>query len=668
MARPRHSILALLFVVPALAHADPPAASEDKTLSPYFVVEGAAPGIEAMPLESTNADVHISGVIADVVVTQVYRNDGDRTINARYVFPASTRAAVYGMKMTIGDRTIVAKIKEREAAKAEYDEAKKEGKTASLLEEDRPNVFSMSVANILPKDRIAVELRYTELLVPTDGTYELVYPTVVGPRYASETTATGRAAAAPENQFVATPYTHAGTAPGYHTGIRVELAAGMTIASIDSPSHRIATHWTAKHDGATVELDGADDTAGNRDFVLHYQLAGKDIAQGMLAFPGAKENFFVMMVQPPHRPAPDAIPPREYVFIIDVSGSMEGFPLDTAKALMTDLLGRLRPTDKFDVLLFSGADQLWKPESVAATPSAVAEAVAYVGAERGGGGTELLPAIQHAMTLPRPSTGESRSFVVITDGYIAEEPAVFDQIRDHLGEANVFAFGIGSSVNRHLMEGVAKAGQGEAFIVADPSQAPAAAEKFRSYIEAPVLTNVKLAFDGFDAYDVQPAVLPDVFAERPVVVIGKYRGTPSGKVTLTGVSGHGRFVSTLDASTVVPDAKQSALSYLWARTKISELSDFYREDVNHDAVVKLGLDYNLLTKFTSFIAVEQLVRTTAGSTDVDQPLPMPAGVSDSAVAMSTGGMAIGAEPPLPVVLAVLALALVAIRVRRRRLA
>ncbi|HEY1557752.1 MAG TPA: VIT domain-containing protein [Kofleriaceae bacterium] len=668
----RHASVLFVLLASSLASADPPT---DKSLSPYFVVEGSKPGVEAMPLEATHADVHISGVIADVVVRQTYRNEGDQTINARYVFPASTRAAVYGMQMTIGDRTIVAKIKEREAARADYEAAKKTGKTASLLEEDRPNVFSMSVANILPKDKIDVELRYTELLVPTDGVYELAYPTVVGPRYVSE-----RAdAKSPTADFTASPYTHGGVPPTYDFGIAVHIAAGMPIAAIDSPSHAITTSFSAKHDAADIALAGMDPTAGTKDFILHYQLAGAGLQQGLLLFPGgpakpdplhpgsgAKESFFLTMVQPPRRPAAGDIPAREYVFIVDVSGSMEGFPLTTAKHLMHDLLGRLRPTDTFDVLLFSGADELYAKTSVPAVATQIDAAERFIDAHDGGGGTELLPAIQHAMTLPR-TDGVSRSFVVVTDGYIAEEPAVFDEIRDHLGEANVFSFGIGTSVNRHLMEGVAKAGQGEAFIVTSEKDGDAAAAKFRDYVEAPVLTKVEVAFDGLDTYDVQPKVLPDVFAERPVIVFGKYRGEPKGTITLTGVSGHGRFVSKLDVAGARPDAGNAALAYLWARAKVSELSDFYREDANQKEVTALGLQYNLLTKFTSFIAVEDVVRTTKGSTDVDQPLPMPAGVSDASVAYASGGgsMSVGDEPPLAVILLLVAIGIAAANVRHR---
>jgi Ca-activated chloride channel family protein len=218
---------------------------------------------------------------------------------------------------------------------------------------------------------------------------------------------------------------------------------------------------------------------------------------------------------------------------------------------------------------------------------------------------------------------------------------MFEHIRNHLGEANVFSFGIGSSVNRHLVDGVAKAGQGEPFVILDPKQAPDVAKKFREYVESPVLTDVEVKFDGFSTYDVSPTVLPDVFANRPVVVFGKYKGTPSGKITLTGVSGRGRFVATIEPAKYSADASNSALSYLWARNKISELSDFSLDEANKEQVTKLGLQYNLLTRYTSFIAVQQIVRNTSGSTDVTQPLPMPEGVSDLAV-----GNEVGAEPGL----------------------
>jgi Ca-activated chloride channel family protein len=646
--------LASLASLAPVASADPSTAP-DKTESPYFVVEGARSGVEALPLESTNAEVHIAGVIADVKVTQTYKNDGDQTISAHYVFPASTRAAVYGMKMTIGDRVIVAKIKEREAARAEYEQAKTEGKTASLLEQDRPNVFSMNVANILPKDRIQVELEYTELLVPTEGVYELVYPTIVGPRYVSGGTDSTDAT----NKFLATPYTHAGVAPKSTFGLHVTMAAGMPIQAIESPSHKIAKQLALGGDRASIDLD--DPAGGNRDFILHYRLSGDDLGTGLLLYPGAKENFFLAMVQPPARPAVAEIPAREYVFIVDVSGSMNGFPLDVTKKLMQQLLSRLRSTDKFDIEMFSGGSDLFAEHSVPATATNIKAGIEFMNGQAAGGGTELRPALERAMQI-EPSPNTSRTFIVVTDGFISEEAAMFDTVRSHLGEANVFAFGIGSSVNRHLIEGIAKAGQGEAFVVEGEKTAEEVAGRFRAYVETPVLTKVNVAFDGLDAYDVSPVRAPDVFAQRPVVVFGKYRGDAKGKITVTGVTGKGRFVATLDAATTKADPSNKALQYLWARTKIGELSDFVSGDEHKADVVALGLQYNLLTRYTSFIAVQQLVRAT-GSTDVVQPQPMPAGVSDDAI-----GMEVGPEPELMLLVGLVLFACGFRLVRRGRLA
>ena len=248
--------------------AGPAPAPETKTLAPYFLVKGD-PGVDHLPLKGTRVDIAVSGVIAAVKVVQTYRNEGSRPINASYVFPASTRAAVYGMRMRIGDRVIVARIKEREAAKQEFDTAQKEGKSASLLEQQRPNVFSMNLANIMPGDQIEIELLYTELLVPTDGVYEVVFPTVVGPRYPSPT----GSSATKENRWVESPYLHQGKKPTSTLHISTRVSAGVPIQDLSCTSHKISPLWQSPT-VAQLTLDDADTFQGNRDFVLRYRLAG----------------------------------------------------------------------------------------------------------------------------------------------------------------------------------------------------------------------------------------------------------------------------------------------------------------------------------------------------------------------------------------------------------
>jgi Ca-activated chloride channel family protein len=613
----------------------------DKTLSPYFLVKSDDPNTDQLPLKSASAAVNVAGVIADVKVTQVYQNEGKNALEAIYVFPASTRASVYGMKMTIGERTIIAKIQEREKARQDYEQAKQEGKSASLLEQQRPNVFQMNVANILPGDVIKVELSYTELLIPTDGIYELVYPTVVGPRYSNMPEA-----GAPRSEgWVQNPYLHQGESPTYQFDITVNLAGSMPIQEVTCATHKVNVSF----DGpalASVKLDPSEKFGGNKDYILKYRLAGGKIESGLLLYSGEKENFFLLMVQPPERVKTEQIPPREYVFIVDVSGSMRGFPLDISKELLKKLIGNLRPSDKFNVLLFAGTSALMSEQSLPATSENITRAIQFIDMQRGGGGTELLPALNHALEL-KGTESYSRSMVIVTDGYVHVEKEAFDLIRNRLGDANMFAFGIGSSVNRFLIEGMARVGMGEPFVITKPEEAPGKAEKFRQYIQTPVLTNIRADFRGFDVYDAEPPAIPDVLAERPLILFGKWKGSPKGKIKLTGISGSQDYVKTVDVSQVKPLEVNAALPYLWARHRISLLSDYnkvYPDDDTVKEVTRLGLTYSLLTEYTSFVAIDSLVRRKDGKlTTVTQALPLPEGVSDSAV----GGASLKAAKSAP---------------------
>lgn len=601
----------------------------DKTLSPYFFVKSDDPDLDALPLKSTSAEVNVAGVIADVTVTQVYANEGKKALEAIYVFPASTRAAVYGLKMTIGERTITAKIKKRDEARQDYEQAKAAGKSASLLEEHRPNVFQMNVANILPGDIIKVELKYTELLVPTDGLYEMVYPTVVGPRYSN----TPESTASPLEKWVKNPYLHQGEKAPCTFSMKVNLATGLPIQEITCPSHKV----NIGYDGpsmAAVKLDSSEQYGGNRDFILRYRLAGKKIESGLLLFEGKKENFFLLMTQPPKRVTESEIPPREYIFIVDVSGSMHGFPLDISKKLLKDLIGSLRPSDKFNVVLFAGGSTVMSEESLPASGENIRRAIDVIERQTGGGGTELLPALERSLSLPK-SEGCSRTIIIATDGYVAVEEEAFDLIRANLGKANMFAFGIGSSVNRLIIEGMARVGMGEPFVITKPEEAQQTAEKFRKLIQTPVLTGINIDFGKFGAYDVEPPSVPDVLAERPVVIFGKWHGKPQGTITLKGSAGTGPFTETIDVGKTKPAAINTALKYLWARHRVATLCDYNKlrsNDKRIAEVTNLGLAYNLLTPYTSFIAVDTEVRLKDGqATTVKQPLPMPEGVSDYAV-------------------------------------
>lgn len=614
-------------------------ATAEKTLSPYFFVEGEDSGTDNFPLKNTDVEVSVTGVIAEVTVRQTYANMGGEVINGRYIFPGSTRAAVHGMKMVIGERVIEAVIKEKEQARKTFEKAKKQGKNASLLEQKRPNVFSMEVANIRPGDTVEIELRYTELLIPENGTYEFVYPTVVGPRYSTLTDNEENAGEA----WVQNPYLKQGRIPETGFDISVLLSAGMNLQEVNCPTHDTQVSYEDLT-RARVELAQPGIFGGDRDYILQYRLASMAISSGLLLEKGEKENFFLLMVQPPEKVTPQTIVPREYSFVIDVSGSMHGFPLDTAKKLLEDLISSLRPTDSFNVLLFAGDSTVMSEMPVPATPDNIDRAVKLIEQSDGGGGTELLKAMQRAMNMPRQE-GVARTMVIVTDGYINAERQVFAQIQENLDNTNVFAFGIGSSVNRFLIEGMARSGRGEPFIVINPEQARPSAQKFRDYIASPVLTDISVHYEGIDVFDVEPPAVPDLFGERPVIVFGKFRGEPAGTIGISGSTSAGEFRQSFNLEDVALTQKKEGLGYLWARSRITRISDFSpgkKDPKERERIVELGLTYNLLTPFTSFIAVDEIVRNPDGkSRDVKQPLALPKGVSNLAV---SGGVANVPEP------------------------
>jgi Ca-activated chloride channel family protein len=629
---------------------------------PYFHISSDDPSLDRLPLKSTRVEARVAGTVADVRVTQVYRNEGSRTIEAHYVFPGSTQAAVHGMKVRIGERVLSANIREKQRARMEYEAAKKEGRTAALLDQHRPNVFQMSVAHILPGDEVQVELRYTELLLPTDGRYRFVYPTVVGPRYHRAASAGGT------TSFPATPHLPEGQRSASAFDLQLRFASPLPVQDLASPSHRIEVQGEASAQAEVVLADDGE-AANHRDFILEYRLAGAATAGGLTLFKGAEgqENFFLALVEPPRPIATTQINPREYTFVVDISGSMHGFPLDTAKALLRELIGGLRPSDSFNVMLFSGSNRMLAENPVPATRPNIERAIATIEQMRAGGSTEIVPALERIAALPKNSD-VSRSVIIVTDGYVTVEDRVFQLVRRNLGQSNVFAFGIGSSVNRHLIEGIARAGQGEPFVVTKPAQAAAQAERLRRMIDAPVLTQLKARFEGLEVYDVEPArldALPDVLGGRPVALIGKWRGEARGQLVLSGRSASGDWQQVLPVS--APDTDAQALRQLWARQRIQQLGDdeaLRGGNAQREAITRLGLEYSLLTNYTSFIAVDRIVRSAdTPSTAVDQPLPLPQGVSNAAV-----GAAVPSTPEPTAwlaMLAALALLLVGLRHQRR---
>ena len=578
--------------------------SDERNQSPYFKIAGVSEGTAEFVLDGTDVDAIVSGTIVDVTVKQQYRNTGDVTLEAVYLFPSSSQSAVYAMTMTVNDRVIEASIKEKNQARADYEQAKSEGKSAALLEQDRPNLFQMNLGNVLPGDVVSVELKYTEILLPDSGIYEFVFPSVVGPRYGD-----GAGRGASNTTMVNAPL-----------NINVELIAGLPIENIESSSHRLSI---AKRYADRAEVAVGEQIGEQRDFILSYQLAGSEVAEGLLLFEGEEENFFMLMLQPPKRFETDVRLPREFIFVVDVSGSMGGLPIETSKELMENLLTSLQPADRFTVIQFAGGSAMLSETLLEASTVNIERALDFVENAMSGGGTEVLPALRRALAIPQ-TPGIARSVIVATDGLVRVEKEALDLIRQNLDQASLFPFGIqpGGGGNEYIIEGMAHAGNSEPLFIRASDDASLQARKFQKYIANPVLTQVELNLDGFDAYDLSVESIPDVLAERPVVITGKWRGPLGGSITLRGHTALGPYSKTLMVNQYRPDPANDALAQLWAREKIRLLGDYQKvapDSALAEEITALGIQYSLLTDYTSFVAVDSLVRSDGSVTPVASP-------------------------------------------------
>ncbi len=635
--------LALAFATGFLSAANP----DTEPLSPYFQIHGERK-TDVFPLKATHAEVGISGTIAQVTLTQTYTNDGENPIDATYIFPASTGSAVNGMTMTIGERVLTAKIDTKEKARKTFEKAKRENKSASLLSQKRPNVFQMEVARIMPGDEVKLTLRYSELLVPTAGVYEFVIPTAIGPRY----TGGGKA-----EDFTKNPFLGKGEKTLATFSVDLALGTPLPLQSLACTSHEVVIDFQAK-DRATLKLPA---TAPDKDFIVRYRLSQDKIASGLLLHEGKEENFFVLQVEPPAKVHEHDIPTRDYVFLIDVSGSMNGFPINLAKKLFRDLIGNLRPTDTFNIVLFAGASEVLSEKPLNATEGNLEKAISLLSRRNGGGGTELMAGMQTALALPTDKD-VSRSLVLITDGFISAESNVFELIRNGANGTNVFPLGVGSSVNRHLIDGLAHIAGNDSFVVTHSGETKDAVERFRAAISSPVLTGITVTGNGFKTTELQPRKLPDLFANRPLSLIGKWEGEPTGTITLSGITGEGKtYKKTFQVSEAAKDMENPSLPNLWARETVRSLAD-YAELTGKpeiiEEVTQVGLKYELLTPYTSFVAVDDVPRETAKeAVAVKQALPIPSGV---------GSRAVGGSVPEPDTFLMIALVLIATSLLRIR--
>jgi Ca-activated chloride channel family protein len=645
----RIALLAILTILTGPSFAQQSQAQQSEAqqseLSPSQVGEGsllyrsgASGQYQSIPLLHTDASIDVRGLVASATVTQQYANSSAVPIEAIYVFPLPHDAAVYDMEIRIGNRVIKSVVREREEAKRIYTQAKSEGKRAALLEQERPNIFTASVANIMPGDHIDVRMRYVQPLKWEAGKMRLVFPMVVGPRYIPGTQAVGHLGtgwaldtnAVPDASRITPFVRNPDSRSGHDISIAVDLDPGFDSAFVQSVSHQINVRRLA--DGRQRAELAAGATIPNKDFILEVQNAeSKQPKVSLFLSPAADtgETNFLLAAFPPSAP-PRQRMPVEMLYMVDISGSMEGTSIEQARGALLQALDTLMPTDRFGILAFSSGYGEFAAEPLPATANNLAAARLYVKNLQAGGGTEMLPALLHLMRKPQ-LPGYLRHIILLTDGDLGNEEEIFTALHSDLGNARLYTIAIGSEPNLFLATKMAQFGRGTFTHIADNNEIRSQMAHLFESIESPVLTDVKLSFEGVDVAEVYPDHLPDLFAAQPLLVYGHITRGRAGVVRLTAHAGDEPYETTIPFDT----AKASfhpGITTLWARQRVEDLMDHWRQadPVSQagirQSVIDHAIRYHLVTRFTSLVAVEEVVVNPSGeSSKAPVPSELPAG-------------------------------------------
>jgi Ca-activated chloride channel family protein len=599
--------------------------------------ETGAPPAPA-PLLFTHVDISVTGMTARATVTQRFANPTTSWQEGVYMFPLPEKAAVDHLAMQIGTRRIEGEIRERGEARAVYEQAKTDGRKATLVEQERPNVFTTNVAHIGPGEEIAVTIEYQETLVYDAGAFRLRFPMVVAPRYnpglvaLSGEPGTGwgvNTDQVPDAARVTPPVMHPAEGFVNPVELAVELHPGFALSRVDSSYHDIDVVESADHRYSIRLAD--DPTPANRDFELVW-------APEVAAAPGAAvfaehkdgETYALAMVVPPTAVADAPRSPREAVFIVDTSGSMEGTSIAQAKQALGLALARLQPGDRFNVIEFNSVTRSLFGAPMPVDPATLARAKSFVAALRARGGTEMKPALEAALTRDA-APGFVRQVVFLTDGAVGNENELVELIRTRLGDRRLFTIGIGSAPNSYFLTKAAQFGRGTFTYIGDVREVAAKMSALFVKLESPVLTDIAIAWPG--AAEVLPREPSDLYAGEPIVVVAKTTAT-DGTVTITGRRGGAPWSSQLPLSA---SANEPGLGVLWARAKIEALSDAQKggepEAAIRNGITEVALAHHLVSKYTSLVAVDVTPTAPPGTVAATAALPtnLPEGWSYDAV-------------------------------------
>ena len=599
-----------------------------------YLAKGGQQGSE-LPLERTDVQVDVSGSVVSASVSQRFTNSSREPIEVIYIFPLPQRAAVDAMEMKVGARTVKATIAKREEARAAYDQALRNGQRAALLEQERPNVFTFNVGNIDPGAAIEVKLHYFEVDQFDAGTYDFAVPTTVGPRFNPETVT--------DANRISPTYSQNG---GAKLGVRVHLDAGVDLEKIDVPTHLVDV---ARPNAHVADVKTKNDDVPNRDFVFKWRVAADTVKPAVFAHrPKTNEHGYVTLIlEPKHDTTPTEIAARELVFLLDTSGSMQGPPLEASIAAVRKAVDSMGPNDTFQIIDFADVASQFAPRPLPNTPENRFKAHNHLAHLTSGGGTNQLVGIHAALSTPGDDM-RVRYVMFFTDGYIGNEAEVLALTRREIGRARIFSFGVGASVNRYLLDEVAIAGRGFAEYLRPREDAKKLVDRFYQRIGKPYLTDVEIDWNGLAIEDAQPAKLPDLSAFSPLVVHARYAKAGKAQVTIKGRVGMRPFATKLDVVLPESEPNNAAISRLWAREKIAQL-ERHPEGMSEDAaaITRIALAHDLVSKYTSFVAIDVVPRANAipGTMPsvVNQPNEAPADVD----LRSAGGTVAYGSAPMP---------------------
>ncbi|WP_407156899.1 marine proteobacterial sortase target protein [Bradyrhizobium sp. STM 3557] len=635
-----------LNVVPGWSAEGPPAA----LTKPSDARSGALllktdDGYRDAPRLGIDVDITVSGPTARARVTQVFRNPTDQWMEATYVYPLPAGGAVDTLAMVVGDHIVVGDIKAREQARVIYEGAKRDGKTAALTEQERPNTFTNSLANIGPGETVLVQIEYQEPVAQNSNEFSLRVPLVVAPRYnpapivqsvdlqadgkgwgvASNDPVPDRDRISPEVLDPAKETTK--DALVNPTSITVRLQAGFPLGEVTSHHHEVRID---SPDASTRVVTLADRVVpADRDFELSWKPAATTAPSvGLFREHIGDSDYLLAFVTPPAAAQASQQPrPREVVFVIDNSGSMGGASIQQAKASLLYALGRLQPGDRFNVIRFDDTMSVLFPATVPADTEHLGSAISFVKGLEARGGTEMLPAMRAALTDSGTDTAHIRQVVFLTDGAIGNEQQMFDTIAAMRGRSRIFMVGIGSAPNTYLMTRAAELGRGTFTHVGSVEQVEERMRDLFNKLENPAVTGLTATFSDASA-DLTPAILPDVYRDEPLVLAAKLDKL-AGSLQIKGRVGDRPWTVTLPLANA---AEGKGLSKLWARRKISdaEVARTMRQLTPDDAdraVLKLALEHHLVTRLTSLIAVDETPRRPDGAPLKlsELPINLPAG-------------------------------------------